>query len=100
MVRSAWKPGAKDGNARIQQFASWNDLRSYVRRRKISAGTRSDAGRTCRDAFHAHMKTCARHGISFWNYLGDRLAIPGADRVPWLPDLARQVPRSAPLPVQ
>ena len=38
------------------------------------------------------MKTCARHGISFWNYLGDRLGIPGADDVSWLPDLARQQP--------
>ena len=28
----------------------------------------------------------------------DRLGIPGADRVPWLPDLARPIPRSAPLP--
>ena len=62
------------------------------------AGTRPDAGRACRDAFHTHMKTCAHHGISFWNYLGDRVGIPGADRVPWLPDLARQFPRSAPLP--
>ena len=69
-----------------------NDPRSYVTRRKISAGTRPDAGRACRDAFHTHMKTCARHGISFWNYLGDR--------VPWLPDLARPIPRSAPLPAQ
>ena len=75
-----------------------NDPRSYVTRRKISAGTRPDAGRAGRDAFHTHMKTGARHGISFWNYLGDRLGIPSADRVPWLPDLARQLARSAPLP--
>lgn len=77
-----------------------NDLRSYVTRRKISGSTRSDVGRACRDAFHTHMKTCARHGISFWNYLGDRLGTPGADCVPWLPNLARQIPKTAPLPAQ
>ena len=43
------------------------------------------------------MKTCARHGISFWNYLGDRLGIPGAESVPWLPDLARQRPTAGPV---
>ena len=30
---------------------SENDIRCYVTRRKVSAGTRSDAGRDCRDAF-------------------------------------------------
>ena len=28
--------------------------------------------------------------ISFWDYLGARLNIPDADRVPWLPDFIRQ----------
>ena len=28
--------------------------------------------------------------ISFWDYLGARLKIPDADRVPWLPDLIWQ----------
>ena len=78
--------------------ATENDLRGCVVRRKISGGTRSDTGRACRDAFHTHMKTCARHGISFWNYLGDRLGIPGAADVPWLPDLARQQPTTGALP--
>ena len=62
-----------------------NDLRVCVVRRKVSGGTRSDKGRACRDAFLTHMKTCARHGISFWNYLGDRLGIPGAESVPLAP---------------
>ena len=74
-----------------------NDLRVCVVRRKVSGGTRSDQGRACRDAFLTHMKTCARHGISFWNYLGDRLGIPGAESVPWLPDLARQRPTAGPV---
>ena len=58
-----------------------NDLRGCVVRRKISGGVRSDAGHACRDAFLTHMKACARHGISFRGYLGDRLDIPGADDV-------------------
>ena len=33
-------------------------------------------GRDCRDAFLGLMKTCQRLGVSFWNYLGTRLALP------------------------
>src|SRR3954463_5908986 len=54
--------------------ASENDIRCQVTRRKISAGTRSDLGRDCRDAFLGLAKTCAKHGIAFWDYLGSRLA--------------------------
>ena len=76
-----------------------NDLRASVCRRKISSGTRSDAGRDCRDAFLTLMKTCQRHNISFWDYLGDRLGVPGAHPVPHLPALAPQTsPAPAPLP--
>jgi hypothetical protein len=32
--------------------------------------------------------TCAKLGISFWDYLGHRLGLLGAD-VPYLPDLVR-----------
>lgn len=65
---------------------SENDIRSQVTRRKISGGTRSDDGRDCRDAFLGLAKTCAKLGISFWNYLGDRLEIPGPT-VPALPEI-------------
>ena len=58
-------------------------------RRKISAGTRSDAGRACRDAFLGLMKTCRKLGLSFWSYLGDRLDVPDAPPVPPLADLVR-----------
>ncbi|UYM17704.1 hypothetical protein [Endozoicomonas euniceicola] len=44
-----------------------------VKRRKISGGTRSDAGRQCRDTFASLKKTCRQHGLSFWDYLTDRL---------------------------
>ena len=66
---------------------SENDIRCHVTRRKLSAGTRSDPGRDCRDAFLGLAKTCAKLGISFWDYLGARLS---ADtNVPFLPDLVR-----------
>jgi hypothetical protein len=66
---------------------SENDIRCHVTRRKISGGTRSDPGRDCRDAFLGLAKTCAKLGISFWDYLGARLS---ADTdVPFLPDLVR-----------
>jgi hypothetical protein len=35
------------------------------------------------------MKTCGKLGVSFFRYLGDRLQISGAIRVPQLPDLVR-----------
>jgi hypothetical protein len=64
-----------------------NDVRCQVTRRKISGGTRSDRGRDCRDAFLGLAKTCAKLAISFWDYLGDRLAVPGAQAIPQLPEL-------------
>ena len=68
---------------------SENDIRCQVTRRKVSAGTRSDAGRDCRDAFLGLAKTCAKHGVAFWDYLGSRLSVPGRLVVPPLPDLVR-----------
>jgi Transposase IS66 family len=67
---------------------SERDLRPQVVKRKISGGTRSDAGRACRDAFLGLLLTCAKLGVSFWDYLGHRLGVPGAD-TPYLPDLVR-----------
>jgi hypothetical protein len=66
---------------------SENDVRGHVTRRKISGGTRSDRGRACRDAFLGLAKTCAKLAISFWDYLGDRLAVPDAQAIPQLPEL-------------
>src|SRR5215204_5020749 len=68
---------------------SENDIRAQVIRRKISGGTRSEAGRNCRDAFLGLIKTCQKLGLSFWHYLGERLAIPDAPAVPRLSDLVR-----------
>ena len=68
---------------------SENDIRCQVTRRKVSAGTRSDAGRDCRDAFLGLAKTCAKHGVAFWDYLGSRLKVPDQRVVPLLTDLVR-----------
>jgi hypothetical protein len=67
-----------------------NDLRAMVTRRKLSGGTRSDAGRACRDAFLGLLKTCAKLGIRFWDYLGARLRVPDAPTVPALDHLIRK----------
>ncbi|HME25956.1 MAG TPA: transposase [Acetobacteraceae bacterium] len=68
---------------------SENDIRCQVTRRKLSAGTRSDAGRDCRDAFLGLAKTCTKLGVAFWDYLGSRLRIPGHRIIPNLPGLVR-----------
>ena len=68
---------------------SENDIRAQVTRRKVSGGTRSDTGRDCRDAFLGLAKTCAKLGLSFWDYLGARLGITGQAAIPYLPDLVR-----------
>ena len=49
---------------------SENDIRCQVTRRKVSAGTRSDAGRDCRDAFLGLAKTCAKHGVNRAGFAG------------------------------
>lgn len=67
---------------------SERDLREYVIKRKISGGTRTQLGRELRDTFTSLSKTCTKNGISFWDFLSDR--IHGHKRIPYLPDLIRQ----------
>ena len=62
--------------------------RGYVKTRKISGSTGSAAGRRCRDTFASLKKTCRKLGVSFWEYLKDRLADLG--KFPRLADLIRQ----------
>ena len=64
---------------------SEGDIREYVKRRKISGGTRSEAGRRGRDTFASLKKTARKLGVSFWDYLNDRIRNQGA--VPPLPQL-------------
>lgn len=36
------------------------------------------------------MKTCMKLGVSFFDYFGDRLGIPGEAPIVWLPNLIGQ----------
>jgi hypothetical protein len=67
---------------------SEGDIREWAKKRKISAGTRSELGRRCRDTFVSLKKTCRKLGVSFWRYLQDRIC--GAREVLTLPELMRQ----------
>lgn len=67
---------------------SENDIRGYVKWRKINGGTRSDLGRRCRDTFASLKKTCRKLGISFWDYLHDRINQVGV--IPPLPEIVRE----------
>lgn len=69
---------------------SENDIRCQVIKRKISGGTRSNEGRQCRDAFLSLAKTCAKLGISFWHYLGNRLATTDCLEIHDLSSLVRR----------
>ena len=64
---------------------SEGDIREYVKRRKISGGTRSDDGRRGRDTFASLKKTCRKLGVSFWSYLNDRIL--GRELIPPLGEL-------------
>ena len=66
---------------------SERDIRDYVKKRKISGSTRSEAGRRCRDTFASLKKTCLKHKNSFWHYLKDRSF--GESNIPPLSDLIR-----------
>ena len=70
-----------------------SDIREFVKRRKISGGTRSDAGRRCRDTFASLKKTCRKLGVRFWDYLHDR--VRGLGNIPRLADLIRHKARAA-----
>jgi hypothetical protein len=63
-------------------------LRDYVKKRKISGGTRSEWGRQARDTFASLKKTCRELGVNFWAYLQDRVRRAG--QIPRLADLIRQ----------
>jgi hypothetical protein len=52
---------------------SEGDIHGFVKWRNISGGTRSDRRKDRRDGFASLTKTCRKLGISFWDYLGDRI---------------------------
>jgi len=74
---------------------SESDIRCQVTRRKVSAGTRSDLGRDCRDALLGLGKTCEKLGIAVWDYLGSRLKVPGHVVIPPLDQYLRALSQPA-----
>jgi hypothetical protein len=77
----------------LHNNGSENDIREHVKKRKISGSTRSDSGRLCRDTFASLKKTCRKLGISFWEFLKDR--IMGKGEIPFLPDVINQIVQQA-----
>jgi len=67
------------------------DIREYVKRRKISGSTRSEAGRRARDTFTSLKKTCKKLGVAFGDYLRDRLVSGG--KIPRLATLIEKKSR-------
>jgi transposase IS66 family protein len=57
--------------------ASENDIRAFVTKRKVSGGTVSQKGRDARDIMLGLAKTCMKLKLSFYDFIGDRLGIPG-----------------------
>lgn len=72
----------------LHNNATESDIREFVKRRKVSGGTRSDAGRRARDTFATLKKTCRKLGLRFWDYLQDR--VRGLGRLPRLAELIGQ----------
>jgi hypothetical protein len=72
---------------------SESDIRDYVKKKKVSGGTRSDLGQQCRDTFASLKKTCRKLGISFWAYLIDRVSRTNA-----IPPLAQLIEQRAASP--
>ena len=80
----------------LHNNAMESDIREFVKRRKMSGGTRNDAGRRCRDTFASLKKTCRKLGICFWEYLQDR--VRGLGQIPRLATLIRQKARQISTP--
>jgi len=72
----------------LQNNLSESDIREYVKRRKVSGGTRNEDGRRGRDTFASLKKTCRKLGVSFWTFLTDRITDAGL--VPTLPTLIEE----------
>ena len=72
----------------LHNNASEQDIREFVTKRKISGSTRSEAGRRCRDTFASLKKTCRKLGVSFWDYLTDRVG--RTNLIPTLGELITQ----------
>ena len=67
-------------NLPLHNNLSEGDIREYVKRRKISGGTRSHHGRRSRDTFASLKKTCRKLDVAFWDFVNDR--VREADKIP------------------
>jgi len=63
----------KNPRASLHNNDSERDIRTFVKRRKISGTTKSEKGRKAKDTFISLKKTCEKLEISFWEYLKDRI---------------------------
>jgi Transposase IS66 family len=86
--REEWRLVLKRPDVPLHTNGSEQDLRDPVVRRNIRGGTRSDWGRQCRDTFLSLKQTCRKLGVSFWQYLLDR--IQGDQVIPPLTVLIRR----------
>jgi hypothetical protein len=71
----------------VSSYIGVDDTGARHRGRKVSGGTRSEAGRRCRDTFASLKKTCRCLGVHFWEYVQDR--VRGRGLVPRLAELIR-----------
>ena len=72
----------------LHNNASELAVRRRVRKRDVSFGPRTDAGKKAWDTFMSLAATTAKLGVSFYAYLHDRVS--GANQVPALADLITQ----------
>ena len=56
----------------LHNNGSEREIREYVTKRKVSAGTRSNSGRSARDSFLSVKKTLRKLNLSFWRFLLDK----------------------------
>ena len=73
----------KRPEASLYNNDSERDIRDFVKRRKVSGSTKSELGLKAKDTFLSLKKTCKKLGISFWQYLNDRISQTNK-----IPDLA------------
>ena len=72
----------------LHNNASELAARRRVRKRDVSFGPRTDAGKTAWDTFMSLAATTKKLGVSFFEYIRDRVS--GANKVPPLADLIAQ----------
>jgi hypothetical protein len=79
---------ARQGVGLERMLGSFCDLYNACLQ-QIFGGTVSESGKAARDTMLGLLKTCSKLGLSYYRFLGDRFAVPGAACVPPLPTLVR-----------